>query len=375
MIRRRRRRRVGVLGRGERPVRVAPAIRRRRRRLRRRVGDRSAGTARGRLAQAVGAAVAATSAVATDCAGVATVARVARARGATRTAGRPSSTRAAGAAGRGGPGRRACATRSTRTGSAGARAAVARDTQGATVATGAGAAGARAAGASRARRRAGGCSAAGPAGATSATVATVTAVAGLGRGVAAPTGVGVSATAAVATVRGLAAAGLDAAVVLCVAADRRVVVLAVVQRPGVAAVGVLIDVAVSVVRRVDVDVGVVVVRDRAAVVAGRARVAPRDPAGGRRAGARRCRLALGGPVVAGVDVPGCATGTGPARGGTTVGRCRPGRRDAGLDDRRVLERRLDVRLHGLLVEPVEIRHCCRRKDEADCEHCECEQSA
>ena len=79
------------------------------------------------------------------------------------------------------------------------------------------------------------------------------------------------------TVGRLAAAGHDAAVVLCVATDRGVVVLAVVDRGGVAAVGVLVDVAIGVVGGI-VDVGLVAVRDRPAVVADEALVlAPEMP--------------------------------------------------------------------------------------------------
>ena len=147
-----------------------------------------------------------------------------------------------------------------------------------------------------------GCTA-GSAGAAGASVARV------GRGVATATGVGVAAPTAVTTVGRLAAAGLDAAQVRCVTAGRRVVALVVgVHRGGVAAVRVLIDAALGLVRGVDVDVGLVRVDDRAAVVAERAGIASRDSAGGRRACGARRALALGGSVVAGVDVPTGASG-------------------------------------------------------------------
>src|SRR5699024_1978113 len=120
-------------------------------------------------------------------------------------------------------------------------------------------------------------------GATCATCAAVPGVAGVGRGVPATTGVGVAAPTAVTTVGRLAAAGPDAAQVRGISAGRRVVALVVdVRRGGVATVRVLVDFALRLVRGVDVDVGLVRVHDRAAVVAERAGVATGDAAGGRR---------------------------------------------------------------------------------------------
>ena len=112
----------------------------------------------------------------------------------------------------------------------------------------------------------GGAGSAGSGGATGAAVAAVAAVARVGRGVTTATGVGVAAPTAVATVGRLTATGLDAAAVLGVATGRRVVALTVgLHRGGVAAVGVLVDVALGLVGGVDVD-SVSFAVDRAAVV-------------------------------------------------------------------------------------------------------------
>src|SRR6188472_4301742 len=276
--RRRRGRRIGGLGRREAPVRVATAVRRRARRLGRGVGHRPGRAAGGGLPEAVAATVSTAAGVATDRVRVATGARVRRAGRPACTTGCTGGPAAAGTAGRVGRGRRARAARSAGPGCAGARATIAGDAQAATVAARARATGARAAGAGRAGRRARSAGPAGPTGPGRGCRPTGAAVARVGRGVTTAAGVGVAAVAARATVGRLASAGLDAAEVRSAAARGRVVALVVgVARGGEPAVGVLVDVACGDVAVVDDRLGLVVVRDRAAVVADGAGVAARDP--------------------------------------------------------------------------------------------------